>query len=149
MECGMRPGLVVGFLLLAALDTTAHLCVKVAAVRAAPLEPGIPWLLHAAHQPWLWVAIACYIGTFFTWMTVLRRAPVGLAFAASHMDVVTVLVASVALLHEAVSAWQIVGALMIVAGIAGLSFDPVRTEGARSRRVDCATSGDRKRTSLP
>jgi drug/metabolite transporter (DMT)-like permease len=55
-------------------------------------------------------------------MTLLEHAPVGPAFAASHLEVVTVLLISIPLFGERVSAAKAAGAVCIVAGIILLSI---------------------------
>ena len=50
-------------------------------------------------------------------MTLLRHAPVGPAFATSHLDIVTVLLVSVTVLGETLSRTQVVGAALILTGI--------------------------------
>ena len=71
--------------------------------------------------PWIYGAIAGYLGAFFTWMTLLRQAPVGPAFAASHLEVVGVLIISTPIFGEVLSLGQLLGALLIVAGVACLA----------------------------
>ena len=121
-----------GFLLLTAIDTVAHVLFKVTALRAAPLEASAAWLVRALGEASLYGAVACYVATFFVWMTLLRRAPVGPAFAASHLDVVTVMMASTLLLNEHVTPLQIAGAGLILAGIGCLSLCEARDARAPS-----------------
>lgn len=83
----------------------------------------------AASSPWVYVAIAGYLGAFVAWMTLLEHAPVGPAFAVSHIDVVTVLVVSVPLFGEHLTPTRVAGAACIVAGILMLS----RSEGREGR----------------
>ena len=110
-----------GFSLLAAFDTLTQVSFKLATQRTGAFALSIPWLEAAATSPWIYVAIAGYLGAFVAWMTLLEHAPVGPAFAASHLDVVTVLVISVPLFHERLTAPQLAGASLIVAGILCLS----------------------------
>lgn len=58
-----------------------------------------------------------YVGAFFTWMSLLRHAPIGPAFAASHLEVISVLLLSAWLLHEPLTLHHLIGAVLIVAGI--------------------------------
>jgi drug/metabolite transporter (DMT)-like permease len=74
--------------------------------------------------PWMYVAICGYLGSFFTWMTLLKHAPVGPAFAASHLEVVFVLAASYFLFGERLSTVQLIGCGIILAGIVCLAIDP-------------------------
>jgi drug/metabolite transporter (DMT)-like permease len=77
-----------------------------------------------ASAPWMYVAICGYIGSFFTWMTLLKHAPVGPAFAASHLEVVVVLVLSYVIFGDHLSITQLLGSAVIIAGIVCLAFDP-------------------------
>ncbi len=118
----MRRFYVFGFGLLATLDTVAHLAFKVTANGAAPLQASTAWLGRAVGSPWLYVAAACYAGTFFVWLALLRRAPIGPAFAVSHLDVVTVLGASAVVLHEHITSLELAGAALILAGISCIAL---------------------------
>ncbi len=113
---------VAGFLMLVAFDTLAQLSFKIAGEQALPLTFDSAWLARVFGQPWIYGAFAGYIGAFFTWMRLLKHAPIGPAFAASHLDVVVVTVLSYALLGERIGWPQITGALSILAGIVCLAF---------------------------
>ncbi|MGE4367639.1 EamA family transporter [Stenotrophomonas acidaminiphila] len=113
----MRRLYLVGFPLLMAFDTGAQLCFKLAGDGALPVEASLGWLLRLLSQPWVYGAILGYIGAFFTWMSLLRHAPIGPAFAASHLEVVSVLLLSAWLLHERVGPLHLLGAALIVTGI--------------------------------
>mgnify|MGYP000547070158 CR=1 FL=1 len=56
-----------------------------------PLEFSPAWLVRVFGQPWIYGAFVGYIGAFFTWMSLLKHAPIGPAFAASHLEIITVL----------------------------------------------------------
>ena len=90
----MRRLYVIGFPLLMAFDTLAQLCFKYAGDAALPVEANTAWLLRVLSQPWVYGAILGYVGAFFTWMSLLRHAPIGPAFAASHLEVISVLLLS-------------------------------------------------------
>ena len=110
-----------GFLVLAALDTTAHVLFKQTALTLAPPAFDLAWVAKVALAPTAYAAIACYVATFFVWMSLLRKVPVGPAFAASHLELVGTLLASVILFHETVSVSQWIGAACILAGIGFLA----------------------------
>ncbi|MBX6316852.1 EamA family transporter [Pigmentiphaga sp.] len=112
----------IGFGLLMAFDTLAQISFKYAANQAMPLAADLDWLLRVFGQPWIYGAFIGYIGAFFTWMSLLKRAPIGPAFAASHLEVVTVMLASVWLFDERISASQAFGALLIIGGIVCLAL---------------------------
>ena len=110
-----------GFAALALCDTSTQVSFKLASLQAGRLAWSAAWLRAAALSPWVYVAIAGYLGAFVMWMTLLEHAPVGPAFAASHIDVVTVLLLSVPLFGERLTPAQLAGAVCIIAGILFLS----------------------------
>ena len=112
---------IIGFLVLMAFDTLAQLSFKTAGMHALPLEMSPAWLARVFGQPWIYGAFVGYIGAFFTWMTLLKHAPIGPAFAASHLEIVSVLALSVWLFDESIGWPQVVGGLFIVAGIGCLA----------------------------
>jgi len=125
----MRRFYLLGFLALMAFDTLAQISFKYAATQALPLEFSADWLLRVFGQPWIYGAFVGYIGAFFAWMTLLQRAPIGPAFAASHLELVSVMLLSVYLFDERIGPWQVVGALTIVAGIVCLALGEAELGG--------------------
>ncbi|MCL2875968.1 MAG: EamA family transporter [Betaproteobacteria bacterium] len=111
-----------GLLTLLVFDTVAQVCFKFTALSAAPLTFDLPWLLRALGTPWLYCAILGYLGAFVTWMVVLRRIPVGPAFAATHLEAVGVMVISVPLFGEVLSLVQYLGAALILVGVLCLAY---------------------------
>ncbi|WP_312529246.1 EamA family transporter [Comamonas sp.] len=126
----MKRFYLVGFLVLMAFDTLAQLSFKKAGDAALPLEFSPSWLWRVFAQPWIYGALIGYIGAFLTWMHLLRRAPVGPAFAASHLEIISVLVLSHYLFQETIGLPQILGCMFIVAGIACLALSEARDHGA-------------------
>lgn len=118
----MRRFYIFGFSALLMFDTLAQISFKYAADHAAPLEISLTWLIRIFSQPWIYGAFIGYIGAFFAWMTLLKRAPVGPSFAASHLEIVSVMILSAWLFNEQISTMQIIGAITIVAGIVFLAF---------------------------
>ena len=124
---------VIGFAVLAIFDTMTQVSFKLAAQRTGEFTFALTWLRSAALAPWIYVAVAGYLGAFVTWMTLLEHAPVGPAFAASHIDVVTVLVISVPLFGEHLAPVQIAGAVCIAGGILLLSRSEARVKAPATR----------------
>ena len=118
----LRRFYIVGFATLMVFDALAQLCIKFAGMHALPLEPSAAWLLRVFGQPWVYGALLGYGGAFVTWMTLLQRAPIGPAFAASHLEIVAALGLSAWLLGERIGPLQALGTLMIFAGIVCLAF---------------------------
>ena len=111
-----------GFLLLMAFDTLSQISFKYAGDSALPVEASIGWLVRVFSQPWVYGAVVGYVGAFFTWMALLKHAPIGPAFAASHLEVVSVMLLSIWLFDEHLTLPRVLGAIAIVAGIACLGL---------------------------
>lgn len=130
----MRRFYLIGFLVLVCFDTTAQICFKLAANHALPFEAEAGWLLRVLGAPWVYVAILCYIGAFVSWMTLLRHAPIGPAFAASHLEVISVMALSVVVFGEHIGPSQWIGSALIVAGIVCLALSET-DDGATEHRA--------------
>lgn len=111
-----------GFVLLMAFDSIGAISFKVAGMHALPVEMNSAWVFRLFGQPWVYGAVIGYVGAFFTWMTLLKHAPIGPAFAASHLEVVSVMALSIWLFHEPLTAPKLLGALAILAGIVCLGL---------------------------
>lgn len=106
-----------GFLALMVFDTLAQVSFKYASLHAAPLTLDVAWLLRVFGHPWIYGAFVGYIGAFFTWMTLLKYAPVGPAFAASHLEIVSVTLVSIWLFDDVLTLPKLVGGALILMGI--------------------------------
>lgn len=115
-----------GFGALMLFDTWTQIAFKLGAGHTGPFTFTPAWLTAAALNPWICGAVIGYLGAFVTWMTLLRHAPVGPAFAASHLEIVAVLIVSVLFFGERLAPIQIAGGLCIVLGIVFLSFSESR-----------------------
>lgn len=113
---------VLGFGVLVLFDTWTQVSFKLASHHTGEFVMTLAWLKAAVLSPWIYGAVAGYLGAFVTWMTLLKHAPIGPAFAASHLEVVTVLIVSVLYFGEHLARLQIVGGLCIVLGIIFLSL---------------------------
>ena len=118
----MRRFYLIGFLLLMAFDTLTQICFKIAGNHALPVEASQAWLLRVFAEPWVYGSVIGYIGAFFTWMSLLKHAPIGPAFAASHLEVVSVLLLSIWLFNEPLTVSKVLGALLILTGIVCLGL---------------------------
>jgi|SRR5437868_3886936 drug/metabolite transporter (DMT)-like permease len=110
-----------GFCALIVFDTFSQICFKMAAIQAEPFLMEGAWVIRVLETPWVYGAIFGYLGAFITWLSLLRHAPVGPAFAASHLEVVGVIVISVPLFGEFLTVSQMVGAILVVAGVVCLA----------------------------
>lgn len=113
----MKRFYLIGFLALMVFDTLAQVSFKYASLHAGPLEIDPAWLGRVFSHVWIYGAFVGYIGAFFTWMTLLKYAPVGPAFAASHLEIVSVTLLSVWLFDDALTLPKLAGGLLILAGV--------------------------------
>ncbi len=115
----MRKAVLLGFLLLLAIDTACQVFVKLASDRIGALDLGLgrAWLDRLVAEPYVLGVIACYIAAFFTYTALLKHAPVGPAYAAVHGHVVTVLIISILYFGEQLTLLQGLGCALIIAGI--------------------------------
>jgi drug/metabolite transporter (DMT)-like permease len=112
----------IGFLLLLVCDVIVQISFKLAGNHAFPPEANLDWIWRVFGHPWIYFAVVGYIGNFFIWMSLLKHAPIGPAFAATHLEVVAVMLFSVWLFNEPLTAARVVGACIIVAGIVCLAL---------------------------
>ncbi|GAB2569260.1 EamA family transporter [Dyella jejuensis] len=111
-----------GFGLLLAFDTVVQLSFKLTGEHAFPPEASWSWVARVFAHPWIYIALIGYVGNFITWMSLLKHAPIGPAFAATHLDVISVMLASAWLFHEALTPMRLLGAGVILLGITCLAF---------------------------
>lgn len=124
----MKKFYFVGFIILLAFDTLAQVGFKLAATSTAPAALELSWLMKVVAEGWIYVAVAGYLGAFVTYMTLLKHAPIGPAFAATHLEIVTVSIVSYYFLGEVLTPVQILGGLFIVGGIVILACEKEKEE---------------------
>jgi drug/metabolite transporter (DMT)-like permease len=126
-----RTYFIVGLLGLLVLDTFTKVSLKYTTLVAEPLTFDLQWLVRVLTTPWVYCAILGYLGAFVTWMTILRRIPVGPAFAATNLELVGVMVISAPLFGEVLSGVQYFGAVLIIAGVLCIAYgEPNVTPGS-------------------
>ena len=101
-------------------------------------------------EQWIYLSIFGYLGAFITWMTLLKHAPIGPAFAASHLEIVSVLIFSVVFLDEKLNVVQVIGSLLILGGIFVLAAEEstVQKKSTKDNRDDSEKSKLLENTSL-
>lgn len=135
----MKRFYLTGFLLLMGFDTLAQISFKYAGTQALPVAASLAWVLRVFGQPWVYGAVIGYIGAFFTWMALLKHAPIGPAFAASHLEVVSVMLLSIWLFDERLDAARVLGAIAIIAGIVCLGMAESREHVAETAPASAET----------
>lgn len=110
------------FILLLAIDTFNQVAFKMAGERTAPVTFDADWLMRIVNEPWIGAILAGYLMAFLIYMTLLRDVQIGPAFAASHLEIVTVMIFSVLFFDERFTSLQVVGCAAILGGVAILAI---------------------------
>lgn len=129
----IRRFYLIGFAVLMAFDTLTQVSLKLATANAGGFSPTLAWVSTVVLEGWFFAALIGYLGAFVTWMTLLKHAPMGPAFAASHLEVVAVLIISVVYFGERLTLLQSTGALMIVLGIVCLAMSEGEAPASQER----------------
>lgn len=108
-------GLLIGF------ESAAQLALKVGGDGLSAMPFGLDWLLAAMGNVAVLGAVGCYVGSFLSWMLILRRSSLSLAFPLSSLVFVVVLLGSWLGLGEHISALHWLGVWVIIGGIALLA----------------------------
>lgn len=118
----MKRFYVIGFAFLLLFDTLGQTGFKFSALNAKPLDYSLEWVLRILTNKWIYITVLSYVGAFFTWMILLKKAPVGPAFAASRLQIVTVMLISVFVFKEPLTVTRIIGAIIIMSGVIFLAL---------------------------
>ena len=114
----MTPLLVLLFALSVACDVGGQLCFK-HGVNQGDHEgkPMLTFWLHSLKNPWLLAGVVIYVIEVVTWLQILERAPLSLAFPIASLNYCGILLASRFILGETVTTRRWLGALMITLGV--------------------------------
>ncbi len=118
-----RTGTWVAWLLLLCFETLCQISLKMAGRATGAFNFSEPAFAHAFETPWLWVAIACYIGAFLAWMTILRKSTLSAAFTTSAIVFIAVMFSSWTVFGEHIDWLHLVGSAIIVVGILMIGAD--------------------------
>ena len=115
--------LIAAWALLLIIETLGQVSLKMAGAKVGALELDRQSILAALSTPWLWLALACYLGQFAVWMTILEKSALSAAFPTSAIVFVAIMIASWAVFDDPMGWEKILGSAIIVAGILMLGGD--------------------------
>lgn len=81
----------------------------------------IPTIVRLLLSPWVMLGVAIYIAGTFTWLIVLSRIDLSLAYPMTSMSYILIVGSSWLLLGESVNRLKIVGVFVIIAGVVLIS----------------------------
>ena len=126
----MSGRFLLGFFALVIFDTMGQVGFKITGQATGVVEFDLDWVRLVLAQPAFYVIVSAYILAFFTYMSLMKQAPVGPLFAAAHLELVTVTVLSWMWFGERFSLIQIAGCLCIIGGVVMLGV----TETAQQKQ---------------
>jgi predicted N-acyltransferase/multidrug transporter EmrE-like cation transporter len=109
------------------IETLGQVAMKMAGANVGAFEPNWPSVHAALSTPWLWLALACYLGQFAVWMTILEKSTLSAAFSTSAIVFVAIMFASWAVFGDPMGWEKILGSIIIVTGILLLGGDAQHT----------------------
>ncbi len=123
VEPRSRRIIALAWLAMIAAEILTQLALKFAGRQTGQFDFSAHAFALAIASGWLWTAVAGYCAIFLVWMLILRDSDLSRAFPTTAIVFVAVMFASWLVLHEPVSALQLLGAAVIVAGILQLRRD--------------------------
>lgn len=115
--------LLTAWVLFLLIETLGQVAMKMAGRHVGAFELDAASIRVALATPWLWLALACYLGQFALWMNILERSALSAAFPTSAIVFVAIMVAAWAVFGEPMAWQKILGSAIIVAGILLLGSD--------------------------
>ncbi len=113
----MRLKILLGFILLIAVDTFVQIGFKFAGNNTMPMTLDIAWMERVLREPWVFAVLGGYCAAFVIYMTIIKHAPIGPAFAASHLELVTVTIFSYTYFGDSITLIQALGCCAILGGV--------------------------------
>lgn len=115
--------LIIAWAVLLVIETLGQVSLKMAGARVGTFELNGSSIHAALSTPWLWLALACYLGQFAVWMNILEKSTLSAAFPTSAIVFVAIMIASWAVFDDPMGWEKILGSAIIVAGILLLGGD--------------------------
>jgi len=107
---------------LATFDTLGQVGFKLGSASLSDQESPIDWLRAVIVSPPIWGGLACYLGSFWVWMQILRRSDLSHAFPISSIVYVAVL-GSAWVMGEQMTLPTLAGVALVVLGVGLIGSD--------------------------
>jgi len=122
-EAPTKNAVLVTWIVLLALGALCQIALKYAGNDTGPFDFSVRAFVAAATSPWLWTAVACYVGEFVAWMLILRHSSLSSAFPTGAIVLIVLMFASRFLFDEPLGWSKLIGSAMIVLGVLMLGPD--------------------------
>jgi undecaprenyl phosphate-alpha-L-ara4N flippase subunit ArnE len=120
----MRPQVPISIALLTfgiVAEVARELCFKLAAQRSQPEVAG--YLLRVMKMPLTWSGIVLWVFEAVAWVAVLGIVPLSVAYPIATLTYALVPLAGVMVLRERLNREQLIGASLVVLGVAWIGWD--------------------------
>lgn len=108
-------------------NTAAQLALKAGMLQIGffsfTLENLLPITIKIITSPWIILGIVIYIISVVTWLMVLSRTPVSIAYPLSSLGYITSAIAAYYLLSENLTPLRIIGIIIILVGVYLVTID--------------------------
>lgn len=118
----MPVALILQLLFFVFLMAAGQLLFKQAALTSATID-SVQGVMSLLGKPWFWMAIALYGAGTFLWIYILQQTKLSVAYPFSAAAFVVVPLAAALLFGEAITPAYMIGALLIVMGIAVIAWN--------------------------
>jgi drug/metabolite transporter (DMT)-like permease len=118
----MRATAVLNFAALVGFTVLGQFSFKIAADRLGVVSFDAAWIQAFLHEPSVALILFANLGALVSYLTLIKKAAIGPAFAAAHFSVVVVVIVSVAYFHETLNWVQALGCLAIFLGVGILGY---------------------------
>lgn len=105
------------FAVLAAASGQLMLKHGMTGVAAAVARDGGSVLIRAITAPWVWAGLVVFGISALAWLTTLSRVPLSVAYPFNALGLLTIVGASVVILHEKVTPLAWLGVLLVAGGL--------------------------------
>jgi drug/metabolite transporter (DMT)-like permease len=110
------------FLALVGFTVLGQFSFKLAADRLGVVSLDAAWIHAFLHEPSIALILFANFGALASYLTFIRQAAIGPAFAAAHLSIVVVVLLSVVRFHETLNWVQALGCVAIFTGVGILGF---------------------------
>ena len=128
----LKPSVYVLWIAIPILTTLNQAFIKLLASEMKSMDFGRAWLLEAAQSPWTAGILACEILSFVLWLKLLADTSISKAAPITAVAYVLILLMSWTVFREPIMPLQIIGSIMILAGVWLIATASIRTPTAPS-----------------
>jgi len=117
------------WILLPLFNTLNQVALKLTASVVESDSFGLSWFVHAAGSPYIWMSFCCEAINFALWLAIMKRHSLSQAFPLTAISYALIMTTSWVFFHEPILLKELLGVMLIIAGIAVIGFEPTAESG--------------------